>query len=162
MEEKIQEDYFKALGKLVIKSGDLELLYKKLFTLIAHVEPFTAEIIIAKMSFTRFLELLVEIAKRYYKSQSTLIENLIRTVKLAQEAINKRNEIFHSGWIPGIPNDENVYYRYKIDLRRDDYLNEEGKACSIEEIGSLENEFVKAIDSFGKFMSDFILKKKKS
>jgi hypothetical protein len=142
-----------------MKSGDLEMLYKKLFCLIAKVEPFTAEIMIARMPFTRFLELLIEIAKRKYRTQTAYIENLVQTVRIAQEVTKKRNEIVHSGWIDGLPEDENTYYRYKIDLTREDYSLEEGIPCKIEELNSIEEEIKKAIDKYGEFMSKFVLRK---
>lgn len=160
MDKEIEVKYEIALGKLIMSSGNLEMVYKKLFTLITKVEAFTAEIIIAKMPFSRFLELTLEIVKKKHKKDKDLIDNLVKTVKLAQDAIKKRNEVVHSGWISGIPENENTYFRYKIDLTRDEYFDEEGIPCTVNELNSIDNDLRDASQILGEFMGKFVLRKK--
>ena len=109
----VSDDHLKAIGLITIQFSRLEFTLLKTLGLLIDKDGTTSDIILGPMSFSRQLQLLVNLGT--YK-RPDLKDKLKDFAIRARTAEEKRNRIAHSFW--GLSDDARRVVRYKIDASK--------------------------------------------
>jgi hypothetical protein len=162
-EHELRDEYYRAIGQIVVKYSALEQMVTYLVTQLIANNHQVGDIVTAEISFSKKLALLSCLHRLRQKDQSR-IDLLDKAIGQIGTLEDRRNQVIHSNW--EFNDKELLVNRYKVTARKNKGLRYNLKPTPIQELKQLVKDINGSMHDLVYFMQvsrhpDTIVKKKK-